>query len=125
MTTNTNTKHPFCYVELHAADPDRATQFYRRLFDWNIKDPQPTPSGPYREVEPGEGLSAGLMRAQGPEHPQWVVYVKVADLAAAVGRARDLGATIVVENALVPDAGWFASLVDPTGAQFGMWQPLG
>ncbi|HYU15982.1 MAG TPA: VOC family protein [Candidatus Acidoferrum sp.] len=114
--------HPFTYVELHTDDPAAASAFYRHLFDWQVKE-SATPAGPYVALEPGEGMSGGLRRAaSGPS--RWVVYVRVADVAAATERAIALGARALVTRQEVPNLGWFSLCVDPAGATFGLWQAM-
>jgi predicted enzyme related to lactoylglutathione lyase len=113
--------NPFSYCELHTPDASKAKQFYAQLFDWKWTE-TPTPAGPYHEIEPGEGFPGGLMTSHdGP--PQWVTYLRVDDLDAAVAKARTLGAAVLIARHEVPEAGWFGLLTDPTGARFGLWQP--
>jgi predicted enzyme related to lactoylglutathione lyase len=114
--------NPFTYAELHSQDPDQALPFYRALFDWKLKTPQHTPVGPYTEIEPGEGIDAGAMRAQGGAPSHWLVYIRVGDLRAHIERAQKLGARVLVDRSEVPDVGWFAVVADPAGAAFGMFE---
>src|SRR5438128_10213511 len=104
--------NPFCYAELHAQNPSTALDFYRRLFDWQVKSSE-TPVGAYHELEPGEGFPGGLMAAQGGAASRWVVYMKVDDLAAHTKKAAALGAQVQIERAEVPEVGSFSLLVDP------------
>jgi hypothetical protein len=115
--------HPFAYVELHSTNPDIAGDFYKRLFDWRTTT-SPSPVGPYTEIETGEGLPGGMLTAQGGSASRWVVYVKVDDVEAATKKAETLGARVLAPKTLVPEAGWFTLCADPTGATFGLWQPL-
>jgi uncharacterized protein len=115
--------NPFAYVELHTQDTSKATDFYRRLFDWKVKTTE-TPGGPYTELDPGEGFPGGLLATKGKAPSAWVVYMKVADVENATRRAVELGAKVVVEKTPVPDMGWFTLCVDPTGATFGLWETV-
>jgi predicted enzyme related to lactoylglutathione lyase len=117
------TKHPFSYCELHSQDPSRAKAFYAELFGWKTVDHE-TPVGAYTELEPGEGFPGGLMKLHGDGPSRWVVYLRVADLSAETQRAQALGAKVLAAGQEVPDTGWFSLLTDPTGATFGLWQPL-
>ena len=114
--------HPFAYAELHSTAPAATVDFYRHLFDWKTSTME-TPMGPYTELETGEGMAGGAMKAMGPTS-HWVVYVRVDDVRAHVGRARELGATVLVDFAEVPGTGYFALLADPAGATFGLFQRL-
>jgi predicted enzyme related to lactoylglutathione lyase len=53
----------------------------------------------------------------------WVNHVLVADAAATVSRARELGGAVLYDTMQIGDEGWMALLEDPTGAVFGLWQP--
>ncbi len=115
--------HPFAYAELHTAAPETAKAFYRDLFAWGMTDIE-TPGGVYTSLAPGEGPGGGLMGLtptdDGLSH--WLPYVLVPDLAPATARAVELGARLLMDKTEVPGQGWFAWLVDPTGARFALWQ---
>ena len=115
--------HPFAYVELHSQDPRKATDFYKKLFDWKTSASE-TPGGTYTELEPGEGISGGLLSTRGTAPSAWVVYVKVDDVEVATRRAAELGAKVLTSKQHVPDTGWFSLCTDPAGAVFGLWQPM-
>ena len=115
--------NPFSYVELHTQNPDKATSFYRQLFDWKVKTSD-TPMGPYTELDPGEGFPGGLLATRNGAPSAWVVYMRVDDVEAATKRAADLGAKVLASKQLVPDTGWFSLCTDPAGATFGLWQPM-
>jgi hypothetical protein len=113
--------NPFAYHELHTADPSRAKDFYRKLFDWKVKDLE-LPFGTYSEINPG-GMVAGLQNIRTPGMAaQWVTYIQVPDNAAATEKAKQLGAQPLRENVEIPE-GRFSVLADPTGAVFGLWEP--
>ena len=80
----------------------------------------------YTMINVGEGTGGGMMTAPDPGiPPHWLPYVAVDDLAASTRRARDLGATMIMENVPVADYGKFTILKDPTGAVIAMWQATG
>jgi predicted enzyme related to lactoylglutathione lyase len=119
--------NPFTYLELHSTAPDKAKAFYAELFDWKTSDvsvPAPQPFT-YTEIDTKEGPPAGLiqqMTAGAPSH--WLAYVLVPDLDAAARKAAKLGARVVRERQEVKDMGWFAVILDPTGAPLGLWQKM-
>ncbi|HVO21205.1 MAG TPA: VOC family protein [Anaeromyxobacter sp.] len=116
--------HPFVYAELHSPEVERDGSFYSRLFGWKITR-FPIPGKYYAEISPGEGLPGGLTEPQ----PQlrrfagWLTYVGVDDLPAAVRKARELGATVVQEEVVIPDGGGrYAWILDPAGSPLGLWE---
>jgi predicted enzyme related to lactoylglutathione lyase len=62
------------------------------------------------------------------KHPEpgassaWMPYVLVDDLNAATAKAKELGATVIQDVTEVSDMGYFAIIIDPTGAVLGLWQ---
>jgi predicted enzyme related to lactoylglutathione lyase len=115
--------NPFTYAELHTQDPGVAKVFYSKLFDWKVED-HASPGGEYTEIDPGEGFPGGLLRSRDDGASHWLPYVKVSDLAASTTAAKLLGARALKESVEVPNQGRYSVLLDPTGAPFGMWQPL-
>ena len=65
-----------------------------------------------------------MLAAKGDAPSGWVVYMRVDDVEVATRRAAELGARVLATKELVPDTGWFSLCVDPTGATFGLWQPM-
>jgi predicted enzyme related to lactoylglutathione lyase len=102
--------------------------FYARLFNW-----QPTPFVP-EGMPPGTqpltlfktdphmvGGVAGLVSKQKPEHPsQWIPYIVVENLDAAITKAVDLGATIRTPAKSIGQFGRIAVIHDPEGAVVGL-----
>lgn len=109
------------WFELLTRDFSAAIGFYEAVFGWDTYRAGDTDELRYSTLEEGERAAAGVMDASGflpegvPSH--WSVYFTVADTAAAVARAQELGATLVMG----PDAtpfGDLATMTDPTGAVF-------
>jgi predicted enzyme related to lactoylglutathione lyase len=110
--------NPFVHVELMTNDMSKAKEFYNGLFDWKLED---VPEMEYTIIKVGEGTGGGMMSHPGAPS-NWMPYVLVDDVAAATGKAKELGATIVKEVTEIPGMGWFSVFIDPTGATLAMWQ---
>ena len=97
--------------EIEARDPEGQRAFYRDLLSWEIGD------GPILGIAPGLGGPepgpAGHIR-QG-DAPGVRLYVQVRDLTASLARARELGATVLMEPFDVPGGPTLASIEDPEG----------
>jgi predicted enzyme related to lactoylglutathione lyase len=118
--------NPFVHVELTTHDLPKAKQFYTALFGWQLQDMPMAGGGSYTMINVGDGTGGGMMSAPDPAiPPHWLPYVAVDDLAASTRRAKELGATMLMENIPVADAGKFTVFKDPTGAVIAMWQPIG
>ncbi|MBM4408281.1 MAG: VOC family protein [Chloroflexi bacterium] len=125
MAADTGSGRPV-WVELSSTDVDRARDFYRRLFGWDIEviaDPQ---YGGYGMARLDGDDVAGLGGQQMPGAPSmWNVYVgtsDVDDLAQKVSRA---GGTVIAGPFNVGDQGRMAVFQDPTGASISAWQAAG
>ncbi|MDB4979987.1 MAG: Glyoxalase/bleomycin resistance protein/dioxygenase [Myxococcales bacterium] len=120
--------NPFSYAELHTKDPAAAKTFYGQLFEWKMSD-HPNAVGTYTEIDLGEGFPAGLLQTgaklsgSAALASYWLPYIRVSDVAAATTRARSLGAASLQDIVEIPE-GRFSVLTDPTGAPFGLFQPV-
>jgi uncharacterized protein len=124
----TTAEHPefrtgkVCYIEMPAADVARSAEFYQRVFGWRIR-------------EGGDG-SASFDDTVNEVSGTWVVdrppaaeaslmvYIMVADAAAAVDAVVSAGGEIV--RPIEPAAGEiFAWFRDPGGNVLGIYQQPG
>ena len=114
----------FCHVELNTGDVAAAKGFYARLFDWKLTD---MPMGPmtYTMLDAGKGQIGGGMQVKPmPDAPPaWLPYVEVKSVQATIAKAKDAGATIVLDYMAIPPTGAIGIFVDPAGAMLGLWEP--
>ena len=109
------------WFELHTRDFPTSIAFYETVFGWTTASTGDTDEFRYSTLEEGEKAAAGVMDASGflpegvPDH--WSVYFSVADTDAAIARATELGASLVMGPDETP-FGKLATLADPTGAIF-------
>jgi predicted enzyme related to lactoylglutathione lyase len=110
----------FAWDELYAADVDEAVAFYGGLLGWGTS---PSHLDWYRLFDSGEAHIAGLMKKP-DEQPvaAWGTHFAADDVAASVARARELGATVLMEPTTDEQVGTYAMLADPTGAMFGLYK---
>jgi predicted enzyme related to lactoylglutathione lyase len=111
----------FAWSELHSSDPAKSKAFYSAVFGWGWSG-----ADEYPEAQVNGRTIGGLM-ARRPDLPaevpdNWLVYFGSADVDADVKRAADLGASVVVGPADIPNTGRFAVLTDPQGAAFALFQ---
>jgi predicted enzyme related to lactoylglutathione lyase len=105
--------NPFVHLELATDDVARAKAFYANLFGWKMTD---LPMD-YTIFSAGKGPGGGIFKRP-PEAPAgWSVYVGVADAAAALEKAKRLGAIVLKDRTLISaEFGHYAVIRDPTGA---------
>ncbi|HEY8523503.1 MAG TPA: VOC family protein [Acidimicrobiales bacterium] len=114
-----------CWVDTLQPDPKAAARFYGDLFGWEVADVTEGGADGYLigRIRGGDVAGVGSVPPGSPPTPVWNTYVSVDSVDATVARARDAGATVVVEPYDVMDLGRSAVLADPHGAAFGLWEP--
>jgi len=116
------------HFEIHAANPERAINFYQTLFHWSFQKWEG--AMPYWLVITGPdgtpGINGGMVQRQGEIDGQaviaYVCTVDVASLDDSLATATANGATIAVPKMPVPGVGWLAYCKDTEGNIFGMMQ---
>ncbi len=116
----------FSWAELGTTDADAAKKFYTSLFGWTFVDSPVGPDMVYTRLQKG-GRDVGALYRMGPQQqgmpPHWTTYVTVASADETARKAAGLGGKVVAEPFDVMDVGRMATLQDPTGATFCVWQP--
>jgi predicted enzyme related to lactoylglutathione lyase len=113
---------PVVHLELHTGNLSRACAFYMQLFGWRAERID-TGARPYLALELGDGIDGGVVECE-TERALWLPYVQVADLVSATERARELGASVLLEPREGP-AGWRSVVAAGAGAEIALWQPKG
>jgi len=111
--------------ELLTNDCDGCAAFYSTAFGWAL-DSMDTPNGPYHSFKDGDDYRGGMMEIRqewGPLPPSWQVYFATDDADATVAKAEQLGGSVAVPAFDVPEVGRMATLADPAGAHFSVFQP--
>lgn len=102
------------WTDLTVADAPRLAQFYQAVVGWEAK-PLEHEGGDYNMNVPGtQTPAAGVCHARGSNKalpPQWLIYVRVKDVAASVAACEKLGGKVVC-----PVAGTGYVIQDPAGA---------
>ena len=118
------------HFEIHAADPERAAEFYRAVLEWKVdrwgdQDYWLLTTGP----DGTPGINGALTPRRGPAPDPdgpvsgYVVTHQVADVAATVAAAVEHGAVVAVETHQIPGVGTQAYLRDPDGNLSGVHTP--
>ncbi len=115
------------WVDVATPDIEAAATFYGDLFGWDVPESErPEQTGGYRQAMKGGKPVAGAMPlAQEGQPPAWATYVTVDDAEATAVKVGEAGGSVVAEPMDVLDLGRMAVFTDPTGAFFGVWEPLG
>jgi predicted enzyme related to lactoylglutathione lyase len=111
---------PVVHLELHTGDLPGARAFYAGLCGWR-PELITVQSGSYQALELGTELGGGIVECAA-RRPLWLPYVEVPDVAEAAARARELGATVLLEPREGP-AGWRGVVAAPAAGELALWQP--
>ena len=103
------------WFELPAHDPQRAQDFYRRLFGWRFEPLE----GPL-EYHMATDAGGAIVSSTGAEGP--VVYFGVDDLEGSIERVKELGGSVVGEPRELPNVGAYVQCLDTEQNPFSLWQ---
>ncbi|HEY4687400.1 MAG TPA: VOC family protein [Candidatus Subteraquimicrobiales bacterium] len=117
------------HFEIAADSPERAAEFYRKVFDWEIQKwegPQPywlITTGP----EDKPGINGGIWQREQPltGNEGLIAYrctIDVASVDDAVKKVTENGGKVIVPKVAVPGVGWLAFCNDTESNIFGMMQ---
>jgi predicted enzyme related to lactoylglutathione lyase len=118
------------HFEIHTSDPERAVDFYSRVFGWKIQKWD----GPadYWLITTGEqgtpGIDGAILRREGPPPPDnttvnaYVCTVDVPDVDATIAAAEKAGGRIALPKMPVPGVGWLVYFKDTEGNTLGAMQ---
>lgn len=113
----------YIHFEHYVDDPQKAIEFYRRVFGWTAEKWEDNPywllvSGP--DDEPG--INGGISGPPAPNGQRVINTIGVEDIDSTIAQAKEAGATVVADKQPIPGMAWFAYLSDPTGIVFGVYQ---
>ncbi|HEY2410410.1 MAG TPA: VOC family protein [Polyangiaceae bacterium] len=113
----------FAWHELLASDHVSAFAFYSKIFGWRkSRDFEMGEMGPYLIYNNGGKGDLGGMFSKPKDvpRPAWMYYIQVADLDAALERAKSKSGRVINGPMPVPGGARIAQLADPQGALFAL-----
>lgn len=116
-----------CWADLSTPDPAKATEFYARLFGWNISPGQNDSSG-YLHIQNGNDFIGGIPPAAHLDPsvpPHWLVYFLVDDVDASAQTATHRGGRLVMNPSTIENVGRMCIIQDPQGAVFALFKESG
>jgi uncharacterized protein len=114
-----------CWIDLTSSNVERAQDFYGTVFGWTFESAGADYNNYINAAKDGHAV-AGLM-ANPPESPMpdgWTTYFDTADINATASALTAAGGSVFMGPHEVPAKGVMALASDPSGAMFGLWQPL-
>jgi len=118
------------HFDFQVDDSDRAKKFYEKAFGWKIEQVMSKEKSGMMDywlikTGNGHGIDGGMYRR--PDEDKFYRFnctVEVADIDKAIDAVKENGGTIEMEKSNLPDVGWFASVKDTEGNQFGLMQQV-
>lgn len=115
----TRSENPVVHLELRTGNLPRACSFYAELFGWRARSVNIAQSS-YLTLDVGDRVEGGVAERDA-DQPLWLPYVKVECVGSATERARDLGASVVLEPREGP-VGWRSVIESPSGGEIALWR---
>lgn len=113
-----------CWIDLTTSDLDRARDFYAAVFGWTFESTGPEYGGYVNAAKDGHAVAGMMASRPEQESPdRWATYFHTADINAALSAVTAAGGSVYLTME-VPAQGHMAFGTDPSGASFGLWQPL-
>jgi predicted enzyme related to lactoylglutathione lyase len=110
------------WFEIPADKPERAKEFYGKLFGWKI-NPLPHMAD-YSHIDtggPDASPDGGLMKRMHPEQ-SITQYVSVPSVTKFMAKVEKLGGNICKPKTAVPGMGYFAICQDTENNTFALWE---
>ena len=111
------------WYELMSSDADASKKFYDDVVGWTI-EPKASGDIDYRMITASDGVNVGgvmqmtaEMRAEGTK-PTWLFYIGVQDVDGTAEKIKQLGGSVQMGPADIPDVGRFALVADRQGMVF-------
>jgi predicted enzyme related to lactoylglutathione lyase len=113
------------WLEMASTDIPASAKFYGDMFGWPIvtDEAMDYTMTAFEGDETGIGFSK-IDEAQGVTPGSVLVYVDVADVDAAIARAKELRAPIFMDKFEIPTVGWMAIFSDPGGNRIAIMQRM-
>ncbi|GAA2313022.1 VOC family protein [Streptomyces kunmingensis] len=117
-----------CWADLSTTDTDGARIFYEALFGWRSRLVEDQATDGYSmfalDAEDGQ-LVAGVGPVSDPRQPSaWLPYFQSSGVEAVTARVRGNRGRVLAGPVPTLGQGRLAVCQDPSGAQFGLWEPL-
>lgn len=115
-------KRNVVHVEIPAVHVESAGKFYESLFGWKI---QSMPEINYTGWEAGDGSGGGFPEVSETNPAgQVLVYIASDDIEVDLKNVERLGGKIIHPKTEIPQTGWFAIFMDPTGNMLGLYTSM-
>jgi len=107
------------HVEIPSTDLEASKEFYKKVFDWDLKDF----GNGYLLFNTHQGITIGLRKVKKVNTGDSTIFhVNVPDIEDALDKVKNAGGKVFREKTVIPVFGWFALLNDNEGNILGLYQ---
>ena len=107
------------HVEIPASDVDKASKFYKDVFNWDFK---PFGKG-YLLYNNHNGIMVGIRQVDKVTTGDATVFhVNVEDIEKILANTNSSGGFTKRAKTVIPAMGWYALITDPDGNTIGLYQ---
>lgn len=112
------------HFDIPADDPDRAKNFYTKLFEWKFERPMEAMEFYLMKTEDFEGKPGpgGGLGKRGSKDQKIVNYIGVNSVDEYLLKVEKLGGKILMPKSEVPGWGYLAICMDTENNTFGLWE---
>ncbi len=111
---------PVVHFEVNGKDLKVLTEFYSKLFGWDVHEAMPGQYGLVHTNAEGKGIEGGIGAGSESPAPGVVFYMEVDDPQKSLEQAESLGGKIVMPVTEVRNMVTFALFEDPEGHVLGI-----
>ncbi|WP_072313595.1 VOC family protein [Agrococcus sp. Marseille-P2731] len=108
------------HLEIPVGDLSRATDFYSKVFGWQIAEAAGYEGYPMWQAPNGVSGGALTAREDGFTQPRSVIEVDSIDETLAL--VQELGGTVTHPKGAVSESSWYAVFVDADGNSIGLFE---
>jgi predicted enzyme related to lactoylglutathione lyase len=113
--------NPVVFWELASNDADKSVEFFRKVFDWDIRFSEKLG---FYQVVAGEGAPSAsggyIFTLKQAKLPFLTVYIEVTDIEARAERVKEAGGLVIEPPHEMPGGYWICLFNDPSGVTFAM-----
>jgi predicted enzyme related to lactoylglutathione lyase len=114
-------ENEWIWAELWVTDPERSAKFYESVLGYKAHTVEEQGGDNYVVLVRNGRPEAGIVKLPWDDvKPNWLPYLRVADVVATIERIKTAGGALLVEPSNAYDEGRMAIVSDPTGGVFAI-----
>jgi predicted enzyme related to lactoylglutathione lyase len=115
---------PIVHIEFVSQDPQKTSEFFKNLFQWDITNDPSYPDYPMFQTSPTQG--GGFLKPDGNIYKEGdvLVYLETDDIEGTLARAESLAGKCLLPKTEIPGMGWYAILNDPVGTRIAVYKGM-